>query len=142
MRRYRAALTVALATGCATQGASSYHAAIAHAADRWEHACGVRPVPASVVVYWAWAHVPCGRSRAAVGCTDGAGHVALAGQSTAPVEGLVVHEFGHVLGAGHLATGLAGVMVSDLRSNNWRQCITADDLDAVGVCTTRRPECR
>lgn len=142
MRRYREAVTLAIAlAGCADQR-QVYSAAVAHAQDRWAAACGVRPVPASVVLLDV-ERFDCGPVPGAAGCTDHEGHVTLATRTTAPRDGLILHELGHVLGgrAPHLATGVAGVMTASMSSNQWRPYITPADLDAVAVCTVRRPEC-
>ncbi len=141
MRGYRAALVAAavLASGCVTQR-DQYFDAVVRAQARWETACGLRPVPTSVIVQ-DQATVECGRFRAS-GCTDTTtGVVWLASRASAPVAGLVLHELGHVLGAGHLPVGQHGVMISHLSNDAWRPCITPDDLDAVGWCPVRRPEC-
>lgn len=138
----RTALALAFAlAGCAESPRAVYAAAVARAEDRWEAACGVRPRPASVVLldvvtFRCGSHVP-----AAAGCTDSAGHVTLATRTSAPVDGLVLHELGHVLGADHLATGVPGVMTATLQSNQWRPYLTVADLDAVAICTVFHPEC-
>ncbi len=140
MRRYRAAVTLALAlAGCASQR-EEYAAAVTRGQDRWAAACGVRPVPASVVLVNAVTVARCGGSTAAVGCTDSAGHVTFATRTSAPRDGLVLHELGHVLGAGHHHGPRVGVMVATLDDTRWRPFITEDDLDAVGYCPVRRPE--
>lgn len=141
MRRYRAALILgALALACQDQRAV-YSAAVMRAQDRWAVACGVRPRPASVILLDV-VTFPCGtHAPAAAGCTDADGHVWLATNSTAPVDGLVLHELGHVLGASHLATGVPGVMTATVNSDQWRPCLTVADLDAVAICTTFHPEC-
>lgn len=138
MRRYRAAVILALA-GCASER-DQYAAAVASAQARWTAACGERPEPASVVLEPV-VSLKCGRIERAAGCTDSNQHVRLATRSGAPPEGLVLHELGHVLGAGHLSTGVAGVMQPQLSNDSWRSCITPADLDAVATCPVYRPEC-
>lgn len=127
-------------TGCSTQ-AQVYSAAVEHAADRWERACGVRPRPASVVLLDVHTF-RCGpQAPVAVGCTDAVGHVTLATRADVPADALVLHELGHVLGAGHLTTGVVGIMTREMNSSSWWPCLTQADLDAVGMCIVLHPEC-
>jgi len=131
-------LAVALA-GCASER-DQYAAAVASAQARWTAACGERPEPASVVLEPV-VSLRCGRIERAAGCTDSGQRVRLATRANAPVDGLVLHELGHVLGAGHLSTGVAGVMQPQLSNAAWRPCITPADLVAVATCPVYRPEC-
>jgi hypothetical protein len=99
----RVLLVVALA-GCA---GPDLQAAVERGQATWVRECGVRPEPLAVL--WQ-AGKRCGDSRTAVGCTR-AQTVVTVWRGVAPnmLDAVILHELGHVLGAGHVPPG-KGVM--------------------------------
>lgn len=152
MRRLRTALmflkcTLALALawtvtvllgGC---GPMPLPALASQAAGRWYLACGAWPEPASLTELDT-DRVPCPPATDAVGCTTRDSHrVLVVTRASTPEAEILLHEFGHVLGARHLHTGEVGVMTAQANDGGNRSCITQDDLNAVGWCPAPRPEC-
>ena len=132
--RASAAAFALLTTAC---GSVSLSEAALLAADRWHRACGVRPEPESLTILDSRT-VPCGDSTNAAGCTHRQRDVTVAARASVGLEDVLLHEFGHVLGAGH-HTG-RGVLRSSLGSDQWTPCLTPDDLDEA-ACPDPRPEC-
>lgn len=125
----------ALAFAIALVGCAGSDALVARAVDRWAAACGRREVPESV--YWQYSRrVECGDVAGAIGCTRGR-RITMAALAPEAPEALL-HEVGHVYGAGHHHG--EGVMVESVSSSRHRSCITQDDLDVTG-CPDPRPEC-
>jgi hypothetical protein len=115
-------LVVALA-GCA---GPDLRAAVERGQAEWVRACGVRPEPLAVL--WQ-AGKRCGPSRTAVGCTRAQTVVSVwRGVEPAMLDAVVLHELGHVLGAGHVPPG-EGVMSA--RVSEASVTITAADRAAV-----------
>lgn len=93
--------------GLSACGGADLRASVERGQAAWERACGVRPEP--LVVAWSDGK-RCGQLRTAVGCTYHQVVVTVwRGVPAEMLDAVVLHELGHVLGAGHVAPG-KGIM--------------------------------
>lgn len=113
------------------------------ARDRWQVATGL-VVPETVLwEFPAVKEVPCETAIGAgpfFGCTKADKKRVVVAANAFECELVTLHEYGHVLGAAHVANG---VMRSEIAAA--RHCLTEEDVDAVCAvadCRWRKPECR